>query len=249
MIESAIEKLKNLPEKARKVIIDFTDQVEKSFNSNLYSVFLFGSASGPNYIDGKSDINITIILENIKIPELNILMELGKKYANKGLAIPLIFQKEHVVTSLDTFPIEFSDMKEHHIMLYGEDPFVSANIEKRNLRYQCERELKSLLVNLRRGFLRTGGKRENIEKLLEDSLSSVLAACRGMVWMSGQSPMHDVGDLLVEVNKIYNSDTTAIDRVWRLRKGQSGATAMLEGLFDDYISNVAMLAAIADKAE
>lgn len=242
-----LEKLSHLPDKSRDTAAAFTDKIAKAFGEQLYSMILFGSAAGHDFIEGKSDINTMIILTSVRVADLEIIMEAGQKYARKGLAVPLVFEQGHVVSSLDTFPIEFSDMKQRHVLLYGEDPLEQATIEKRNLRYQCERELKSILVNLRRGFLRTEAKRENIENLLEDSLSSVLAACRGMIWMADKIPHDDASELLGDIRSIYKCDTTAIDRVWRLRKGQSGATAMLEALFEDYIVNIADLAAVVDR--
>jgi predicted nucleotidyltransferase len=241
------EKLSHLPDKAKNTIAAFADKMAAAFGGQLYSMILFGSAAGRDFIEGKSDINLMIILEKVRVADLEIIMEAGEKYARKGLAVPLVFERGHVISSLDTFPIEFSDMKQRHILLHGEDPLAQATIEKKNLRYQCERELKSILVNLRRGFLRTEGKRENIENLLEDSLSSVLAACRGMIWMADKTPPDDATELLSDIRSLYDSDTTAIDRVWRLRKGQSGATAMLEALFEDYIVNIADLAAVVDR--
>lgn len=241
-----IEKLPHLPEKSRKVAVFFADRIIKAFDQQLYSFLLFGSAAGGGYIEEKSDINTVIVLETVKVSDLEIIMEICRRYTRKRLALPLIFEKDHVASSLDTFPIEFSDMKRRHILLYGVDPLEKAVIEKKNLRYQCERELKSMLVNLRRGFLTTGGRRENIERLLEDSLSSVVSACRGMIWMADKEPHDFIVDLLNDVRDIYNTDTSAIDRVWRLRKGQSGATAMLEALFEDYIVNIASLARVVD---
>jgi len=243
------EKLSHLPGKSRNAIVDFTGKLAKAFDDKLYSFILFGSAAGKNFIEGKSDINTMIILYDVAMSDLEIIMEAGQKYARKGLAVPLVFEKGHVVSSLDTFPIEFSDMKQRHILLHGEDPLKDAVIERKNLRYQCEREFKSMLVNLRRGFLRTEGKRENIEALLEESLSSVLAACRGMIWMADKTPPDDISDLLTMIIEIYDSDTSAIDRVWRLHQGQSGATALLEALFEDYKNNIADLAAMADGLE
>ena len=241
-----LEKLSHLPEKSRKMTTFFAIKTISAFAEQLYSLILFGSAAGGGYIEEKSDINTLIILETVKVSDLEIIMEISRKYLRKGLALPLIFERGHVAASLDTFPIEFSDMKRRHIVLHGEDPLRDAVIEKKNLRYQCERELKAMLVNLRRGFLTTGGKRENIEKLLEDSLSSVLAACRGMIWMADREPHDFIVDLLNDLRDIYKTDTSAIDRVWRLRKGQSGATAMLEALFEDYIVNIGDLAKVVD---
>jgi len=246
MKDEILQKLSNLPEKSQSMLVKFAGRIDRAFGDQLYSMMLFGSAAGGGYIEGKSDINTIIILEKVRVSDLEIIMESWQKYVRKGLALPLIFERGHIVTSLDTFPIEFSDMKQRHIVLYGNDPLADAVIEKTNLRYQCEREFKSALVNLRRGFLTTGAKRENIEALLENSLSSVLAACRGMIWMADKEPHDFIVDLLNDVRDIYGSDTSAIDRVWRLRKGHSGATAMLEALFEDYIVNIAELARVVD---
>jgi len=246
MKNEVLEKLERLPENSRDNLARFADQLYKAFDEQLYSMMLFGSAAGGGYIEGKSDINTIIILETVRVSDLEVIMETWRKFARKGFAIPLIFERGHVLSSLDTFPIEFSDMKQRHLVLYGADPLTGAVIEKKNLRYQCERELKSMLVNLRRGFLTTDAKRENIEALLENSLSSVLAACRGMIWMADREPHDFIVDLLNDLREIYNTDTSAIDRVWRLRKGHSGATAMLEALFEDYLSNIAELARMVD---
>jgi len=249
MDKESLEKLEHLPTKSRETIVEFTTKVTRAFEENIYSMILFGSAVGTNFIEGKSDINTLIILEKIRMADLEILMEIGEKFSGKGLAVPLLFEKGHVKSSLDTFPVEFSDMKERHVLLDGEDPLIDTVIEKKNLRYQCEHEFKSILVNLRRGFLRTAAKRENIESLLENSLSSVVAACRGMIWLTGQTPPDDSSDLLRLIKEVYNADTSAIDRVWRLEQGQSGATALLEALFEDYSVNIADLASVADSLQ
>lgn len=247
MDSQTIEKLGHLPEKSKNVIIEFTDKLIDAFPDKLEAVILFGSAAGVEYIEDKSDINILIILQNIRTIDLNVIMDTGKKYIKKGLGIPLIFERDHVATSLDTFPIEFSDMKLRHILLHGNDPLKNADIEGKNVRYQCERELKSMLVNLRRGFLRTEGKKENLENLLTGSLSAVLAACRGMLWLAEKTPPNNVDDLLAEIRLLYNAETSAIDRVWHLRKGRSEATATLEMLFEAYVDDIARLASLVDK--
>ena len=240
-------KLEHLPPKAIKLILNFAQQVSEAFGDNLYSLLIYGSAAGKNYLEDKSDINTVVVLNNIRTPDLNIMTDILNNFAKKGLALPLMFEKDHISTSLDTFPIEFSDMRDRHILIFGIEPFEGVKIETKNLRYQCERELKSILVNLRRGFLTTGSKRENIEQLMEGSLSSVVAAARGLIWMAGQIPPESISDLLALLQEIYKSDISAIDRVWRLKKGQSGATAMLEALFEDYIHNIEYLAAITDR--
>jgi predicted nucleotidyltransferase len=239
--------LSHLPEKSRDVTIKFADKMANAFTDNLVSVILYGSAAGGEFIEGKSDINIMIILQSVRAVDLNIIMDNGRQFFKKGLAAPLVFEKEHIKTSLDTFPIEFSDIKNRHIVLFGADPFEKAEIDSRNLRYQCERELKAMLVNLRRGFVQTGASREALETLLTKSLSSLLATCHGLLWLGGKTPPDNVPALLGLLKETYKIDVSAVERVWRLRKGESGATALLEAIFDDYTRDIARLAAMVDK--
>jgi hypothetical protein len=242
-----LEKLSHLPTQTSETIARFSVELAQVLGDNLVSLILFGSAAAGDFIENKSDINILIILKNARIIDLNIIMTEGKKFAKKGMGIPLIFEQDHIATSLDTFPIEFSDMIRRHILLYGDDPLESANIDSKNLRYQSERELKSIMVNLRRGFLRTDDKKDNIQSLLEGSFSSVLAALRGLLWLAGKEPPHDILKLLEEVRFSYNVDTSAINKVWLLRKGSQESTATLEILFENYVGEIARLAAIVDK--
>lgn len=242
-----IAKLSGMPEKSRQSVVAYTDKLVDGLMDNLVSVVLFGSAADGDFIEGKSDINILIVLESARTIELNIIMDTSRKFIKANLAVPLVFEKNHIATSLDTFPIEFSDMKKRHVTLYGKDPLDGAVIESKNLRYQCERELKSIVVNLRRGFLRANGKKENIEALLEGSLSSALAACRGLIWLAGKTPPYETGALLATVEESYGLNITFTERVWKLRQGESGATATLEALLDDYIDEIDALAAAVDR--
>lgn len=247
MTSEILAKIASLPQKSKDVVGQFTKKLIDGLGDNLVSIILFGSAAEGEFIEGKSDINLLIVLLRARAIDLNIIMDVGRKFIGKGLAIPLIFEKDHVSTSLDTFPIEFSDMKRRHIVLFGEDPLEKAVIERKNLRYQCERELKSMLVNLRRGFLQTDGKGGNIQSVLENSLSSLLAACKGLLWLAGKTPPNETAAILSAVKETYNTGTVTMERVWELRQGKSGATATLEMMFDDYTSEIARLIGIVDR--
>ena len=241
------EKLSHLPQKSRETALDFTKALKDTFGADLLAVMIYGSAAGEEFIEGKSDINFMIVLAKVTAIELGNIAKVAKSYAKKGLAVPLVFDKNHIDTSLDTFPIEFSDMRNRHILLHGVDPLDNCQIETTNLRFQCERELKSILVNLRRGFLQGAGKQENLKILLESSLSSVFAACRGLIYLKSNNPSDKIEGLLGEVKEIYKIDTAAILKVWHLKQAKSDGKLELMKLFDDYCGEIHLLAMAADK--
>jgi predicted nucleotidyltransferase len=249
------DKLNHLPHKSRSAIIGFTESLIEVFGDDLYSVFLFGSAARAalrgktsEFKEGASDINLTIILEKVTTRELNIILNSAGKFKKRGLAIPLIFRRGHIPSSLDTFPLEFSEMKQHHIVLYGADPLADAVIETKNLRYQCEVEFKGQLVQLRRGYLAAGEDREALTGLLSASVSSIMAACKGMAMLKGKTSSESVTELLKQVQVDYSIDTGAIDEALKLKHDEAeGSTATLEGLFDRYMGAIEKLANVVDE--
>lgn len=247
--------LSHLPPKSRDTVAGFCRALIDGFGEHLLSVILFGTAartikSGApeDFKEGISDINIAIVLDKVTSTELNMIINIGRKYQKGNLALPLIFRGDHIATSLDTFPLEFSDMKQRHICLYGKDPLENAVIENKNLRHQCEVEFKGKKVQLRRGYIAAGENKENLSTLLSASVTSIIAACRGMVRLKGQTPPDSVADLLTLVGAHYNIDIDAIKRVWLLKRGEAEeSTATLQILFDNYLQALEKLANLVDK--
>lgn len=247
--------LNHLPPKSRDIVAGFTKALIEGFGEKLHSVILFGTAartikSGApeDFKEGVSDINMVIVLDKVTAVELNMIINLSRKYKKGNLALPLIFRGDHIATSLDTFPLEFSDMKQRHICLYGKDPLEKAAIENKNLRHQCEVEFKGKLVQLRRGYLAAGENKENLTALLSASVTSIITACRGLVRLKGQTPPDSVSDLLSLVAADYNIDIDAIKRAWLLKRGEAEeSTATLQLLFDNYLQTLEKLANLVDK--
>jgi hypothetical protein len=243
------EKLSHLPEKSRNLVSKFIEILVNSFGENLYSLIMFGSATRPgDFKEGASDINTAIVLDKVGTAELNMIFNMGRKFKKSGMAIPLVLKRGHIVSSLDTFPLEFSDMKQNHIILYGADPLKDANIEIKNLRHQCEVEFKGKLVQLRRGYLAAAENKDNLTELISASVASILTACRGMVRISGKTPPDNEVQLLKLVHDEYGIDTEAIDKARRLKRGEvEESTATLEMLFDNYMATIEKLAEAVDR--
>ncbi len=247
-------KLAHLPPKSRQAIEGFCSDLQKAFGANLISLLLYGSAarrtpasSGEDFKEGSSDINMVLIFEKVTTVELNAIRDIGRKYRKYGLVAPLIFKSDHIPTSLDTFPLEFSDMKENHICLYGRDPLESAQIEVKNLRHQCEVEFKGKLINLRRGFVQIPGDRDSLHQLMAGSINSILTACRGMIRLKGEIPPPSVPELLRMIETDYKVDMAPVAEVWKAKRGElEESTATLEMLFDNYLAVIKNLAVLVD---
>jgi hypothetical protein len=248
------EILKHLPEKSRAAIAEFSRDLIVGFGENLKALILFGSAARTamgdhpeDFKEGSSNINLAIVLDKVTATELTLIVNIGRSYKKANLALPLVFNANHIPTSLDTFPLEFSDMQQHHVCLFGKDPLEKVVIEKTNLRYQCEFLFKGTLVNLRRGYLAAGENKENLSDLLAGSVASIITACRGLIRLKNQEPPDSVNELLKLVKDDCGIDTAPIERAWQLKRGEAQeSTATLQMLFDAYMDIIQKLALLAD---
>lgn len=155
----------------KKNLNSFIEQLKSGLGQNLQSVFLYGSAVSGEYTKRHSDVNILIILNRLDMPALKIIAGIKKKAAFRDIA-PLVFAEDYLNSSLDTFPIEFLDIKENYSHLYGEDCLKGLKIDLRNLRHQCEWELKSKIIQLQKFYINSGGKHKALQQFLLKSLPS-----------------------------------------------------------------------------
>ena len=64
---------------------------------------------------------------------------------------PMVLTPAEVRRTADAFPTKFLDIKEHHIVLAGDDPFVGLEeVTGRGGPVRVEQELRNLVLRLRR---------------------------------------------------------------------------------------------------
>src|SRR5574340_854685 len=127
-----------LDPQTEKAVAQLTEHVRLVFGTDLVSLTLYGSAAGEDFVPGKSDLNLAIVLEHITFPYLKALHAHLPKWHKLGAAVPLLLDRRFVEQGRDVFPMEFHDIKEQHRVLYGEEIFARLEIDSRHLRYQAE---------------------------------------------------------------------------------------------------------------
>lgn len=155
--------------------------LENIFKENLVSVVLYGSAAFGEFHHGISDLNLMIILEKLSASDLKSVFPSIKKWKKTGNSLPVFMTKEEIFNSCDTYPIEYSDIKERHRILYGEDFWDSLTINKPDLRLQCETELRNIMLKLRQTYLENSNDKKSTENLIKRSSTSIIAIFRAVL--------------------------------------------------------------------
>jgi predicted nucleotidyltransferase len=212
----------NLPRKARGIADAFVKGLEKIYGDGLVSAVVYGSAAGGEYSGKYSNINFAVVLKDTSLGSLKKASRLIRKIKFSSV-IPVFFTERYISTSTDIFPLEFLDMKENHIVLRGKDPFAKLEIDARNLRFQCEQELKSKILNIKRAYVRTAGSAA-LEALLLRSLTSSLHVLRNLAGLKGRERPYGKEDVIEGVSREFGVDLGGMKKALDMRSGNMRLT-------------------------
>jgi hypothetical protein len=166
---------------------------------DVLSIVLYGSAAREQYVKGSSDLNVLVLLRAVDEVALRRCTRLAREWAQYGNPPPLLLADEEMRRSLDIFPIEYGEIREAHRVLHGSDPFSQIEIEQKYLRLQCERELKTALIQLRERYLLIADEPEEVGTLLLGSVTTFLVHYRTILRLEGDPIPADEADLVVAV--------------------------------------------------
>ena len=224
-----------IPETVRETLRPYLAQVQKLFGASLEAVILYGSAAGGDYLPGKSNINLLVILAKQDTDLLKQYAALHKRWHKEQIVVPLFLTQAELRSSLELFPLEYLEIQERHVLLAGRDPFPELRIDAKNLRLQCEQELRGNLLRLRQRFVEGGASTEAITILLPLSLTALLPCLRGLLRAAGKPVERSSDGVLKAIQQHWNVDCAAFLDVLNLKRGIiSPGPAEAPRLFDRY---------------
>src|SRR6476620_3210017 len=97
--------------------------LHNTHGDNLASVVLYGSAAAGDHIELQSDYNLLIVLRRITPEDLRLAQAPMREWQRLGHPLPVYFTVEELADAADVFPIEFHQMANARVLLYGKDPF------------------------------------------------------------------------------------------------------------------------------
>ena len=240
-----VEKL--LPE-VRECLLLYMEEMLKVHNDKILSIFVYGSACGGDYIKGISDINSAVVFKQMDFAQLKASLKRIRVGIKNKITAPLFLTPEYIKSSCDTFPIEFLEMKENHILIYGEDFLKNLQIDPVNIRYICEEQLKGKLIRMRQAYLENGLNEKAIKALMIESLNSLMPIFRGLLRLRGITPPLFKEEVIGLVGDYFNVGKDTFIAILKDKKNiEKIHRRKLETLFVDYLEQIKNLAEAADK--
>src|SRR5260370_18720235 len=185
--------------------------------ANLECVILFGSAARGDFHEGHSDLNVVCILRSLSVEELGRLAPVVKWWcAEQKEPAPLFFTKDELRDAANVFAIEILDMKRGRRMLYGADVVAEIEVPMNLHRVQIEHDLRTILLKLRRHYLRAPGDAKELAPVLRKSFSGVLTLLRHVGIAFREEPPVAAHDIVARAAALTGSSPTACDAMLTL---------------------------------
>lgn len=201
-------------ERARK----FVEDLQRVLGSGLRAALIYGSAARGEYRKGASDINLLVIVDSLGPDRLRAVAGPTREWLADGNPPPLLMSEREWRNSADVFPVEYTDIRDAHIRLAGEDPFEGIRLSRSQLRHQLEHELRSKKIQLREGYIVAGESEEAMAKLIVLSLSTFLALFRGALRLAGERVPASTPELIGAAAARVGFDPAPMLEVYRTKQ-------------------------------
>ncbi len=235
-----LKNLDKLNTKVRERIEPYCKEMIEIHGDNLKSICVYGSSTGVDFVQGKSNINMLIVMGRIDPPDLKKSLSIVKKGMKRDIVAPLMLTVDYMKTSNDVFPIEFLEMKENHILIYGLDLLKDLQVEDNNLRLECEEQLKGGLVRMYQTYLEVGLSEKRISELMIHSITSFFPVMRNILRLRGEAVPVKKNEIIRRISSVAHVDGNVLDQVLEL-KNTGKTRGGLEKLFGDYMEEIEKL--------
>jgi hypothetical protein len=243
-----IKNIEALHPSVRSDVEEFARRLSGRLGDNLNAISAYGSVTGPDFVPGKSDVNLIAVLNAISRENLAALFDAVKWGRKRRIVPPLLLTPDYIKASRDVFPIEFMDIKRSQAVLYGDDHFSFLELDPAHVRLECETQLKGALLRTRQAYLEIGMDKKGAEEVLHAAVNSLLPVFRAMLTLKeceAPGPKTEVVERLGETFGLDMQPVRAVlmDKAGDEKIGGEEAHLVLGG----FISVVTGLAGLVDR--
>src|SRR5215813_15143836 len=107
MAERLIE---GLPGEIQKLLQTYVKEVKGRFGEQLEGVLLYGSAIRGEFLPGRSNLNILLLVSSYNSAVLKQYSVVHRQWSKEQIVIPLFLTEEELRISAAIFPLEFLEI-------------------------------------------------------------------------------------------------------------------------------------------
>lgn len=237
-----------IPDKPEDIFEGLTSDFKGIFGEELLSIILYGSAARGEYLKKKSDINLLVVLTTKGLERLSDVLKVVQKWKKSAVSVPLFLTPEYINSSLDTFPIEFFNIKRSYKVIFGNDFIGGLEFKDKELRLQLEREIKGKLIHLRESFFESADDKRRLRALFSASLGAFLSLFPVILHLKGVEAAGKKDDIINKVAEVLGLNRELLIKLQSIRVG-TYKFSKNEGreIWNEYVEQIRKVAFEVDK--
>ena len=229
-----------------RVVDPFLAEADEALGTG-YSAVLYGSAAREDFIPGRSDINLMLVLDQLDPQTLRSLGRAFTGWRKGSHEPPLILSRSEWERASDAFPIEITDMQLSYQVLRGPDPVRSVRVDRADLRKALEREFRGKLLRLRQGYATYAPDPRALGMLALDSAATILVLLRGLLSLIGKPVPSEPNQLASAAAEALGFEAGHLLHVVRHRAEREWRCGATE--FEQYMEAVEQAARFLDQLQ
>jgi predicted nucleotidyltransferase len=231
-----------------KTLTDFARELHQLLGEELVAVVLYGSATGVNFVPRQSDFNVAIVVREMRFEVLHTLQPRMAAWHALGFAIPLVIDREFLSHSRDVFPMEFSDIQKHHVLLWGEDIFQNLTISLQHMRFLAEYEARSRLLRLQALYFEHADEPQRLRQIMLDSLKTFFTLMRHLLRLQNNESGQTYAEVLADFEHRFHVTFPRMRQLVAIRVGtRQWSDEPATTFFRDYLTEVQRFVRLIDR--
>jgi hypothetical protein len=184
--------------------------VRGALADEFLAAYLTGSVLTQGFDPRRSRVNVLVVARSLGLEVLDALRQAIPVTKKPPHFDPLFLTRVQIEKSLDSFPIEWMDLKERHLRIEGDDIFATLEVPSTHLRLQCEHELRGRHIQLRKIFLVSAGNPDELVAVLDANASGFATLCRALIRLHGEATPADHGMVIERVADLFGLDAQGL---------------------------------------
>jgi len=155
--------------------------LREKLGANLCSCCVYGSAVRGNWIEGISDLNLLIVLNDSTPDAHECIAEILRK---NPMVDPFILGRAGMERSVRAFAAKFANIRRQYKVVHGADPLAEVKVDPALERFLCEQGIRNLRLRLVYAFV-TRSKRQPYERFLIAHVTTLFVQLSQVMRLSG----------------------------------------------------------------
>lgn len=231
---SPAAQLDRLPSAVREKLETLQKSLERTLGDDLVGLLVYGSAARGEYREGRSDIDLMVVLGEARREKLEAIANALQLARYAARIEAMILTAAEIPRAADVFPLLYDDIRREHILLAGKDPFSELAISDRHRRLRIEQELREAQIRLRRAVIDAQGSQEMLGGAVFRKLRQIRGALRALFALRGVEVADDLQAVFNQAGKTYGVDVAPLFNVHeKPARAHEAIEALLAAAVDD----------------